>query len=111
MMMVPTMVEPKSHETKVYHSPQPAIYNESSWCCSLLLDLKGDHAVPQSLVHDKAFIDLHSVSGPFSQLYCDFDASNHILYSLLCRLSAWGLGNSGWRSNSARLCSAGWLMT
>jgi hypothetical protein len=44
-------------------------------------------AATQSLVHDEAFFFEHFVDGPWARLWSLYDASNHVLYTVLARLS------------------------
>jgi hypothetical protein len=51
-------------------------------------------AATQSIVHDEAFTFHRFVSGPWENIYSLFDANNHILYSILAKLSIRTLGLS-----------------
>lgn len=51
-------------------------------------------AATQSITHDEAFTYLRFVSGDWSNSYQAYDANNHILYTILARISVWCLGNS-----------------
>jgi hypothetical protein len=43
-------------------------------------------AMSQSIVHDEAFTFSHYVDGPWSSVYSQYDANNHVLYSILSKL-------------------------
>jgi hypothetical protein len=48
----------------------------------------------QSVVHDEAFTYARFVSGPWSTVYSPYDANNHVLHSILAKLSIKILGLS-----------------
>jgi hypothetical protein len=47
----------------------------------------GYRAVTQSLVHDEAFSYEHFVGGGWERIYGHYEANNHVLYSILAKLS------------------------
>jgi hypothetical protein len=51
-------------------------------------------AATQSIVHDEAFTYLNFVDGPWSKTWELFDANNHILHTLLVKLSVLAFGVS-----------------
>lgn len=51
-------------------------------------------AATQSLVHDEAFFFEHFVDGPWTRLWAPYDASNHVLYTALAKLSVQVFGLS-----------------
>jgi hypothetical protein len=51
-------------------------------------------AVTQSLTGDEAFSYNNFISGPWSRLYARYDANNHVLYSILAKLSITVFGTS-----------------
>ena len=44
-------------------------------------------AVTQALVHDEAFFFGRFVDGPWSQIWAPYDAANHVLYTILAKVS------------------------
>ena len=67
-------------------------------------------AIHQAMVIDEAYCFERFLSGPWSRIYSQYDASNHVLYSILARLSIQILGLSEF---SLRLPSllAGFFLT
>ena len=51
-------------------------------------------AATQSLVHDEAFFFDRFVDGPWTRLWAPYDASNHVLYTALAKLSVQVFGLS-----------------
>jgi len=51
-------------------------------------------AVHQSVAIDEAFFFHRFLSGPWSNIYSEYDASNHVLYSILAKLSIQTFGLS-----------------
>ncbi len=56
-------------------------------CIVALTGVNGYRAATQSITHDEAVTYGRYVKGPFYRLVVSSDANNHILHSLLCRLS------------------------
>ena len=66
------------------------------WLIGLLtLALCGYRAATQSVVHDEAFTYLKFLSGGWRSIFRLFDANNHVLYSVLAKLSITCFGVSG----------------
>ena len=72
------------------------------WC--------GYRAAHQSLAIDEAFSFHRFLSGPWSEIYSTYDASNHVLYSILARLSIQILGVSEFSLRLPSLVAGFFLM-
>jgi 4-amino-4-deoxy-L-arabinose transferase-like glycosyltransferase len=72
------------------------------WC--------GYRAAHQSLAIDEAFSFHRFLSGPWSEIYSTYDASNHVLYSILARLSIQILGVSEFSLRLPSLIAGFFLM-
>src|ERR1700730_5375056 len=59
-------------------------------------------AANQALTHDEAFFFERFVDGPWSQIWAPFDAANHVLYSVLAKIS---IALFGWSEFTLRLPS------
>ena len=72
------------------------------WC--------GYRAAHQSLTIDEAFCFHRFLAGPWSAIYSQYDASNHVLYSILARLSIQMLGVSEFSLRLPSLIAGFFLM-
>lgn len=67
-------------------------------------------AATQSVVHDEAFTYLNYVRGPWRDVWTNFDANNHVLFTILTRLSVRLLGLSEFSLRLISVIAGFWLM-
>jgi hypothetical protein len=71
-----------------------------------LLGVTTYRAVTQSITHDEAVTLRDFVAGPFLGLFRHYDANNHVLYSLLARVSISLFGKAEWALRLPSLAAA-----